>query len=132
MSLIMETKLFSDWLQDEMNKRGWSQSDLSRNSGVNRQVISTYINQQRKKPDENILIDIARALNLPPETVFRAAGLLPPVSDADTDFENWKYVLEKLSERDRNILLDLAEKMAAENEKERALKSLNPRRVANG
>jgi transcriptional regulator with XRE-family HTH domain len=65
MSLIMETKLFSDWLQDEMNKRGWSQSDLSRNSGVNRQVISTYINQQRKKPDENILIDIARALNLP-------------------------------------------------------------------
>jgi transcriptional regulator with XRE-family HTH domain len=132
MSLIMETKLFSDWLQDEMNKRGWSQSDLSRNSGVNRQVISTYINQQRKKPDENILIDIARALNLPPETVFRAAGLLPPVSEDEAKFEDWKYLLDGLSERDLNLLRDIAEKMAAENEKERALKSLNPGRVGNG
>jgi transcriptional regulator with XRE-family HTH domain len=128
----METKLFSDWLQDEMNKRGWSQSDLSRNSGVNRQVISTYINQQRKKPDENILIDIARALNLPPETVFRAAGLLPPVSEDEAKFEDWKYLLDGLSERDLNLLRDIAEKMTAENEKERALKSLNPRRVGNG
>ena len=132
MSLIMEKKLFSDWLQDEMNKRGWSQSDLSRHSGVNRQVISTYINQQRKKPDENILTDIARALKLPPETVFRAAGLLPSKPEDEVQFDDWKYVLEQLSERDRNILRDLAEKMVKENEKERGLKSLNPRKANHG
>lgn len=77
MSLSVDTMDFSEWLTTVMNERGWSQSDLARKANINRQVISSYINRQRIKPDENILKSIASALSLPPEEVFRAAGLLP-------------------------------------------------------
>lgn len=83
-------------------------------------------------PDGETLDAIARALKLPPETVFRAAGLLPSKPEEEVQFDDWKYVLEQLSERDRNILRDLAEKMVKENEKERGLKSLNPRKANHG
>jgi transcriptional regulator with XRE-family HTH domain len=76
MSLLMGTIDFSTWLQNELDKREWSQSDLARYSGINRQVISTYINRQRTKPDGEMLTAIARALKLPPETVFAAAGIM--------------------------------------------------------
>ncbi|WP_322792910.1 helix-turn-helix transcriptional regulator [Bellilinea sp.] len=77
---------FSDWLLNEINKRGWSQAELARRAGIPRQIISNYINRQREKPDSDVLVSISRALNLPPETVFRAAGLLPPVSP-DTEYQ---------------------------------------------
>lgn len=85
MSLSMD-KDFADWLIEQMNKRGWSQADLANAAGLNRQVISTYVNRQRQKPDSEVLVALARALHLPPETVFRAAGLLPPVSE-DTEYQ---------------------------------------------
>ena len=125
-------KIFSVWLQEQIDRLGISQSEFARRAGISRQAISNYINGQRMNPDGDTLEAIARALKLPPETVFRAAGLLPPVSEDEAKFEDWKYLLEGLNERDLNLLRDLAEKMAAENEKERALKSLNPRRVGSG
>lgn len=128
-NLLMET--FGAWLQEELNKRKMSQADLSRASGLTTAAVAYLING-RRNAGEDACSKLAHALKLPPETVFRAAGLLPPVSEDEAKFEDWKYLLEGLNERDLNLLRDLAEKMAAENEKERALKSLNPRRVANG
>ena len=60
-----------------MKKRDWSQADLARASGLNRQSVSDYINQRRTNPDPNALVAIAKGLNLSPITVFRKAGLLP-------------------------------------------------------
>jgi transcriptional regulator with XRE-family HTH domain len=105
MSSIMDTLSFSDWLQRELKQRDWTQADLSRLSGVHRQVISSYVNQKRDKPDETILRMLAGAFKLPPETVYRAAGLLPPVSERSelverilANLENWpEDDLEKLS-----------------------------------
>lgn len=72
---LMETK-FVDWLLDELNKRSMSQADLARMSSITPAQISRIISGQRK-PGEEALSSIARAFKLPPETVFRAAGLLP-------------------------------------------------------
>jgi transcriptional regulator with XRE-family HTH domain len=72
---------FSDWLNEELKKREWTQADLARASGLTRQAISNYINE-RRNPDDQAIAAIARALRLPPETVFRIAGLdksLPPI-----------------------------------------------------
>lgn len=124
--------MFSHWLQEQISKLGISQSEFARRAGISRQAISNYINGQRMNPDGETLDAIARALKLPPETVFRAAGLLPSKPEDEVQFDDWKYVLEQLSERDRNILRDLAEKMVKENEKERGLKSLNPRKANHG
>lgn len=110
----MKTVDFADWLIIELNKHGWTQADLAREAGLNRQVISTYINRRREKPDSDSLIAIARALKLPPETVFRAAGLLPP-APPETEYTNQLiYLTRNLSEEKRKILLSIAEKLSEE------------------
>ena len=122
---------FKEWLSAEMKTRGWSQAELARRANTSRSAINGLLSGWRG-PGPDLARSIAHALKLPDETVFRAAGLLSPVSENESKFEDWKYLLEGLSDRDLNLLRDIAEKMAAENEKERALKSLNPRRVGNG
>lgn len=104
MLATMDNTKFSDWLVEEIKNRGWTQSELSRRARVNRQVISSYINARRDAPDERILIQIAGALNLPPESVFRAAGLLPPVSKDAADLEEWREILSYLTDAEKEEL----------------------------
>lgn len=73
----MEVPTFSDFLQDEMNRREWSQSDLARESGLSRQLISYILSGKSKSPDAETINKLALALNIPVEIVFRKAGLLP-------------------------------------------------------
>lgn len=106
MSLLMDID-FADWLVQEMNKRGWSQADLANAAGLNRQVISTYVNRQRSKPDSEVLTALARALRLPPEVVFRHAGLLPPVSP-DTEYrEELLYLFSELPPDEQEEIIEL-------------------------
>lgn len=79
----MDSSDFPDWLLLRMQERGITQSELARRAGVSRQTISDYINRKRPYPDERILIKISDGLNIPPEEVFRAAGLLPQLPDID-------------------------------------------------
>lgn len=97
----MDKMSFAEWLQNELTERDMSQSELARLAGINRQVISTYINQKRIKPDENILRAIARAFRVPNETVFRAAGMLDPVSEVDEEVAKLLNDFRQLPERDR-------------------------------
>ena len=115
---MLSMESFSGWLLRELKVRDMSQSDLARIAGLGSGTISNIVSGNRKVGQET-LVKIAHALRLPDETVFRAAGLLPQVSEEDAKFKDWKYLLEKLSERDFSILRDLAEKMVSENEKER-------------
>ncbi len=98
---------FSDWLSKEIKKRGWSEAELARRANIPRQIINNYINRQRKKPDSDVLVAIARALNLPPETVFRAAGLLPPVSPNSEHQQEFLYLLSQLSPEEQEEILEL-------------------------
>jgi transcriptional regulator with XRE-family HTH domain len=73
---------FAEWLQTEIDKRGWSQSDCARSASLNRAVINKLLNG-KSKPQPSTLMAIAKALKIPIETVYRAAGLLPPTADGD-------------------------------------------------
>jgi len=66
-----------DWLQIELQKRGWIQADLSRASGIPTPTISRIINGRQRCGEESCR-KIGKALGYPPEVVMRAAGLLPP------------------------------------------------------
>jgi transcriptional regulator with XRE-family HTH domain len=68
--------MFNEWLLEQLKDMDWSQADLARVSGLTRPAISNYING--RTPDEAALRKIARAFKTSPETVFRAAGILPP------------------------------------------------------
>jgi transcriptional regulator with XRE-family HTH domain len=74
---------FTEWLQTEMDKRGWSQSECARACDLNRAVINKLLNG-KCKPQPATLMAIARGFKIPVETAYRAAGLLP-TSNHDDD-----------------------------------------------
>ena len=66
------------WLLTELEKRGWTQAELARRANLADATLSRIISETRQAgPDTAVAI--ARALHVPPETVFRRAGLLPPL-----------------------------------------------------
>jgi transcriptional regulator with XRE-family HTH domain len=65
---------FSKWLNTELQKRDWKQADLIRLTGLDSSTISNIFNEKRNVGPEACTA-IAHALRLPPEQVFRAAGL---------------------------------------------------------
>ena len=101
---------FSNWLMDRLREKDWSQSDLARASGLTRQAISNYLASKITRPDEDALVKIAHALNIPSETIFRAAGLLQPALDKrDPRLGKIEYILPGLPERDRDEILAFVE-----------------------
>ncbi len=79
----------------KMASHQWSQSDLARKSGLNRAVISKILSGNTK-PTPDTCRDLALALELPIEQVFRAAGLLPPQPKEDPLVNLITYLSEQL------------------------------------
>ena len=91
---------FSEWLQAEMDKRGWSQSDLARYAELNRAVINKLLNG-KSHPQPPTLEAISRALKIPIEVIYRAAGLLPTNPDNDDTIEEAIHVLKSIQSAQR-------------------------------
>ena len=104
----MDSELFGKWLIQQMNIKGWNMTDLASRAGVSKQVISKYINNPPDKPDNEVLSGIARAFRLPPETVFRAAGLLPPEPEYVPLLDEWTAVFYELTPDEQQELIDIA------------------------
>ena len=95
---------FSAWIQEQMEQRKWEQSDLARESGITSAQISRILSGARNAgPDA--CTAIARAFRLPPEEVFRAAGILPPVSPMTTTRREADYLFARLTEEEQRFLL---------------------------
>jgi len=71
---------FSDWLLSELKMREWSQADLSRKSGIASPHITRVLKRQQN-PGNVFCEGIARAFDIPIESVMRQANILPPSSD---------------------------------------------------
>lgn len=98
---------FNDWLLNCLNEKGWNQSELATRAGVTRTAISDVISG-RRNPGPNLCLAISRALNLPPETVFRAAGLLPAKPAATQKLDEAAYILSMLGEDDLEEIIQIA------------------------
>lgn len=68
---------FSNWVKEELEKKHWSQAELSRKSGLSTQAIGGMLNLDRM-PGPDMCNGIARAFNLPASEVFIRAGLMEP------------------------------------------------------
>lgn len=109
---------FSEWLQAEMDKRGWSQSDLARAADLNRAVVNKLLNG-KSHPQPSTLEAISRALKIPLETIYRVAGLLPANPDNDDAMEEAMYIFKSIQNSQRRataIALLKALIMEEENE----------------
>jgi transcriptional regulator with XRE-family HTH domain len=100
MSVVGQRIYFSEWLQAEMDKRGWSQSDLARYADLNRAVINKLLNG-KSHPQPPTLEAISRALRMPIEITYRAAGLLPSTPDNDDAIEEALHVLKSIQSAQR-------------------------------
>jgi transcriptional regulator with XRE-family HTH domain len=98
-----------DWLRVEREKRGWSQSDLGRATGLGRSLINKLENADQNTTLYNC-INIARAFDMPPEDLMRIAGILPQKPN-DNPLENKiKYLISKLpTEEDKEDVLAYVE-----------------------
>lgn len=109
---------FAEWLQSEIDKRGWSQSDCARAADLNRAVINKLLNS-KSKPQPHTLIAIARAFKIPIEIVYRAAGLLPQSTDADDALEELVYLFRTIqSPQRRATAIMLLKALCTEEENE--------------
>lgn len=80
MNVIMFSRmdmLFKEWLEGELKRKGWTQSELARAAKVPRATISNLLNDVRN-PGPDLLGRIAIALELPDVYVFRKAGIIDP------------------------------------------------------
>lgn len=93
---------FSEWLQAEVDKRNWSQSDLARAADLNRAVINKLLNG-KSHPQPATLEAISRALKIPVEIAYRAAGLLPTTPDNDDTLEEAIHILKSIQSSQRKV-----------------------------
>ncbi|MHB9132901.1 MAG: helix-turn-helix domain-containing protein [Armatimonadota bacterium] len=98
---------FGKWLAEELRQRRWDQLEIRRQGGLTSAQISRIISGERK-PGPTACVVIARALGLPPEEVFRRAGLLPPAREPVEGTRDLVYLFEHLDEEDRQRLLLIA------------------------
>ncbi len=55
---------FSDWIRDEIKRRGWSQTALAERSGLSRSYISKMLTTGRQKPGMRFFAGIANAFEM--------------------------------------------------------------------
>jgi transcriptional regulator with XRE-family HTH domain len=107
---------FSDWLTSQMLERKMSPAELSRLIKKDQSVVSRILNSERSPANET-LEAIARALRLPPETVYRAAGLLPSQPEADEMVEKLNYKITQLTPGARALAEKLLDALLEEDGK---------------
>jgi len=116
MYLVSDREAFSNWLQNQLAKRDWSQADLSKRSGLHRAIISKVI-LGSSMPTPETLETIARGLGLSTEIVFRAAGLLPPEPETNEMIEKLNHKINMLSPGARALAEKLLDALLEEDAK---------------
>lgn len=91
---------FTEWVDTELAKRSWTRAELSRRANVSQSTLSMVWSGERQ-PGAELCVAIAHALNFPPETIFRAAGLLPALPEEDAEWEIWRERVRHLSPENR-------------------------------
>lgn len=118
MSSVGPNAYFAQWLQSEIDRRGWSQSDCARAADLNRAVINKLLNG-KCRPQPPTLIAIARAFKIPVEAAYRAAGLLPPSTDLDDTTAELMYVFQSIqSPQRKTTAMNLLKALVLEEENE--------------
>jgi len=108
---------FTNWLIEEMNKRGWSQAELARRAGISRGAVANLINGQRK-PGPETCEGIARAFRYPADKVFQLAGLLPESGDnEDPRLARLNRMMAQLPADDQDDIIAMVEAYIERREK---------------
>lgn len=101
----MTEKTFVEWLQSELDSRGWRPIDLIKKSGIDSGLLSK-IQSGERRPGLDTCRAIARAFSMRDVDVLRIAGLIDEKPPHDENAENLLVEFYKLSDEDRRFVLD--------------------------
>ena len=91
---------FPEWLQSELDKRGWKQADLVRRSHINGGLLSQVLSGQRR-PGMEFCKGIALGLGLSDIEVLRRSGLTDEKPKFGPIVESAATMLNDLGEEDQ-------------------------------
>lgn len=123
MLTVVNNILFSEWLIEEMSKRGMSQADLARRTKLTTGGISNLVNQVRK-PSPEALSAIAKAFDMQPEEVFRKAGLLPEKPPSDKLTDEAEFLLAQMPAHKRAQAINFIRYLAQQGEDDLAANTM--------
>jgi transcriptional regulator with XRE-family HTH domain len=101
MSATMNT--FSEWLNQQIKQRGWTQAELARQADVSRTSISDVLSEKRNVGHE-LAMALAQGLKIAPEEVYRQAGLLPKGHQINDYASRLAYRISQLPEEDQEVI----------------------------
>ena len=103
-TILSVESIFSEWLNGELDRLGWSMNKLASKAGLSSGTLSNIMSGNRQ-PGPDFCRSIARALQIPEEEVFRRAGLLSPEQAKDPLLERANHLLELLPPDDQERVL---------------------------
>jgi transcriptional regulator with XRE-family HTH domain len=112
---MTERCAFGRWLLSELDTRRWSMRELARQTDVSESTISRIISGKRN-PSSRLSRRIAKALHVPPETVFREAGLLPDSDEEAPGVKEALYLFRELPEDEQRRILLIMRALLEEQE----------------
>jgi len=83
-SCLMVKISFPEWLAGQLRSKNLRQQDIADRSGLTAATISRLLSGERQ-PGIDSLVAIAKALRVPREEVFKAAGVLNSQSQSLSD-----------------------------------------------
>jgi transcriptional regulator with XRE-family HTH domain len=95
---------FVAWLTNEIDKRGWTSSELARRAGLAAATVSLVISEKRQ-PGWDFCAGVSRAFGLPANEVFRRAGLLPAIPPEIAEEKEVLHILRTLPTQTRTAAL---------------------------
>jgi len=101
---------FSKWLLKEIEARGLTYSDIARKGKISHARVSQVL--AGEPPGKRFCLAIAKALQIPAETVFREASLLPPVPENSASAEQALYQFRRLTVADQERILAMMRVLA--------------------
>lgn len=95
------------WLQKQLDKTHFSQSEASRRAGLNLNAISDIATGKTRNITIKTAIGLGRVFGVPPEDVLREARVLPPLPPAVKEEREVIAILRSLSPDTRAVVVKM-------------------------
>ncbi len=110
---------FINFVDNELNERGWSYSELARRVKISHSYVSD-IQNGKIKPSLNYVRKVARVLSIPEEKALVMANLLDKGNTASPLFRELTEEAKDLVDDDLGLLIDMA-RVIKERKKRRVI-----------
>ena len=97
----------STYLNEELQKRGWSIRELARRSGVSHTAVS-YVMSGQREAGLRFCNGVARALDVPPEIILRLAGRIPQRATRKQLTDEILFYFDRMDEIEQLRLITIA------------------------